>query len=115
MSDSKKRLLGYFSRILHRSELAYFISERKCLVIIESVKHFRPYLYSYFFIVETNHQALITLQRMSIMQKDPNSHFIRWSMALQEYHYKILYKKGVNNGNTDSLTRCPHKDDPPGH
>ena len=29
------------------------------------------------------------------MQKDPNSCFMRWFMALQEYHYKILYKKGV--------------------
>ena len=60
-----------------------------------------PYLYSCFFIVKTDHQALTTLQRMAIMQKDPNSHFMRWSMALQEYHYEILYKKGVNNGNTD--------------
>ena len=56
-------------------------------------------MYGRFFIVETDHQALTTLQRKVIMQKDPNSCFMRWSMALQEYHYKILYKKGVNNGN----------------
>ena len=40
---------------------------------------------------------------------------MRWSMALQEYHYEILYKKGVNNDNTDGLTRCPHEDNPLGH
>ena len=112
MPNSKERLLGYFSRILCGPELAYFALERECLAIIKLVKHFRPYLYGCFFIVETDHQALTTLQRMAIMQKDPNSRFMRWLMALQEYHYKILYKKGVNNSNTDGLTRYPHKDNP---
>ena len=115
MPDRKERPLGYFSRILRGPELAYFASEGECLAIVKSVKHFRPYLYGRFFIVETDHQALTTLQRMAIVQKDPNSRFMRWSMALQEYHYEILYKKGVNNGNTDGLTRCPHEDDLPGH
>ena len=91
MPDGKERPLGYFSRILRGPELAYFASEGECLAIVESVKHFRPYLYSRFFIVETDHQALTTLQRMVIMQKDPNSRFMRWSMALQEYYYEILY------------------------
>jgi len=71
MPDGKERPLGYFSRILHRLELAYFTSERECLAIVKSVKHFRPYLYGHFFIVETDHQALTTLQRMVIVQKDP--------------------------------------------
>ena len=73
MPDGKERPLGYFSRILHGPELAYFTSERECLAIVELVKHFRPYLYSRFFIVKTDHQALTTLQRMAIMQKDPTA------------------------------------------
>ena len=77
MPDSKERPLGYFSTILHGLELAYFALEGECLAIVKSVKHFRPYLYSCFFIVETDHQALTTLQRIAIMQKDPNSHFMR--------------------------------------
>ena len=77
MPDGKERPLGYFSRILRGPELAYFASERECLAIVKSVKHFRPYLYGHFFIVETDHQALTTLQRMAIVQKDPNSCFIR--------------------------------------
>ena len=83
MPDSNERPLSYFSRILRGPELAYFASERECLAIVKSVKHFRPYLYGCFFI---DHQALTTLQRMAIIQKDPNSRFIRWFMALQKYH-----------------------------
>ena len=64
--------------------------------------------------METDHQALTTLKKV-VMQKDPNSHFMRWAMALQEYNYQIVYKKGTANGNTDGLTRCLHINDPPGH
>ena len=61
MPDSKERPLGYFSRILHGQELAYFALERECLAIVKSVKHLRPYLYGCFFIVKMDHQALTTL------------------------------------------------------
>jgi len=61
MLDSKERPLGYFSRILRGLELAYFASEKERLAIIKSVKHFRPYLYSCFFRIETDHQALTIL------------------------------------------------------
>ena len=45
MEDGKERPLGYFSRVLRGAELVSFTLEGECLAIVESVKHFRPYLY----------------------------------------------------------------------
>jgi hypothetical protein len=41
MEDGKER---HFSRVLQGAKLAYFTSEGEFLAIVESVKHFRPYL-----------------------------------------------------------------------
>ena len=31
--------------------------------------------------------------------------FCRWALAVQEYDYSIVYRKGVSNGNADALLR----------
>jgi hypothetical protein len=31
----------------------------------------------------------------------------RWAESLQEYNFKIVYRKGTENGKADALSRCP--------
>ena len=31
----------------------------------------------------------------------------QWSLAMQEYNFKIVYHKGSSNGNADALSRLP--------
>ena len=31
----------------------------------------------------------------------------QWSLAMQEYNFKIIYRKGSSNGNADALSCCP--------
>ena len=31
----------------------------------------------------------------------------RWAKILQEYNFKIVYRKGINNRKADTLSRCP--------
>jgi hypothetical protein len=31
----------------------------------------------------------------------------RWAETLQEYNFKIVYRKGTENGKPDALSRCP--------
>ena len=33
----------------------------------------------------------------------------RWALALQEYSFTIVYRRGALNANADSLSRCSHK------
>jgi Integrase core domain. len=37
--------------------------------------------------------------------KDPSSRLMRWRLKLEEYEYKIIYKKGTKNSNADALSR----------
>jgi hypothetical protein len=31
----------------------------------------------------------------------------RWAETLQAYNFKIVYRKGTENGKADALSRCP--------
>ena len=36
-----------------------------------------------------------------------NKRQARWAEVLQEYNFKIVYRKGSANGKADALSRCP--------
>lgn len=42
---------------------------------------------------------------MVINLKDPGSRLLRWRLKLEEYDYKIEYKRGKMNSNADALSR----------
>ena len=37
----------------------------------------------------------------------------RWALAMQEYDFQIVYRKGVLNGNADALSRCSYSNETP--
>ena len=37
--------------------------------------------------------------------KDPGSRLLRWRIKLEEYDYKVVYRKGALNTNADGLSR----------
>ena len=54
--------IEFYSRSLSGSELNYTITEKECLAMVASIKHFHPYLGGGAqFIVYTDHKALISL------------------------------------------------------
>ena len=100
---TQERPIAYASRTLNSAERNYSTTEKELLAIVWGVKHFRPYLYGKKFIILTDHQPLKWLFNL----KDPNSRLMRWRIALEEYEYEILYKKGSLNCNADALSRNP--------
>ena len=62
-----------------------------------------PYLLGKLFVIITDYQPLKWLMNV----KDPSSRLMRWQMQLEEYEYKIQYKKGKSNLNADTLSRNP--------
>ncbi|XP_036142126.1 uncharacterized protein LOC118645358 [Monomorium pharaonis] len=95
--------IAYASRVLNSAEKNYSTIEKELLAITYCVNHFRPYLYGRTFTLITDHQPLTWLHRV----KDPTSRLMRWRLKLEEFDYKIVYKKGISNSNADALSRNP--------
>lgn len=93
--------IGYYSRVLNSAERNYSTIERELLSIVEVTKHFRPFIYGKPFIIETDHKPLVWLFSL----KDANSRLMKWRLRLEEFDYKILYKKGKENLVADALSR----------
>ena len=94
-------VIAYASRILSKSEWNYSVIQKECLAIVYATKQFRHYLLGRQFQLCTDHAPLqwLSAQRMEGL-------LCRWALTLQEYSFTIVYRKGVLNGNADSLSRC---------
>lgn len=83
------------------------------LSIVETTKHFRPYLYGRQFVIETDHKPLVWLFSL----KDPNSRLTKWRLRLEEFDYQIQHKMGKEHSVANALskieinTREVHLDD----
>lgn len=97
----------YYSRTLNKAEVNYSVIERELLAIVDACKKFRHYLYGRPFEIRTDHRPLVYLNNC----KDPSSRLVRWRLKLHDYDYTIAYKKGVLNGNADSLSRIVYDQD----
>lgn len=93
--------IAFYSRTLNSAERNYSTIERELLGIVENTKHFRPYIFGKQFIIETDHKPLVWLFSL----KDPNSRLVKWRLRLEEFDYKIQYKKGKENSVADALSR----------
>ena len=71
------------------------------LSICWGIEFFRPYLYGRKFTVVTDHRPLLSI----FSHKNPNSKLTRIRLELSDYHFDIIYKKGINSTNADALSR----------
>ena len=79
----------------------YSVIQKECLAIVYATKQFRHYLLGRQFQLCTDHAPLqwLSAQRMEGL-------LCRWALTLQEYSFTIVYRKGILNGNADSLSQC---------
>ena len=75
--------------------------QRECLAIVYALKQFRHYLLGRKFRLVTDHEPLqwLSAQKMQGL-------LCRWALAIQEYDFDIVYRKGSMNGNADALSRA---------
>lgn len=81
--DGKKYPVAYANRKLIEREQRYSVIEKECLAIVWALQKFQAYLYSRLFIIETDHQPLVHLQKARVL----NSQLMRWSLFLQSYNF----------------------------
>ena len=93
----------YASRKLLGREMGYSVIEIECLSIIWAIQKFESYLYGREFLLETDHQPLVYLNRAKVA----NARLMRWALALQPYRFRIIAIKGSENVGADFLSRHP--------
>ena len=102
--DGVKRVIGYASRGLKRSEQYYPAFKLEFLALKWSVtEKFNDYLYGHRFRVYTDNNPLTYV--LSSAKLDATGH--RWLAALAQYDFDIVYRPGKGNGDADALSRLP--------
>ena len=92
---------AYASRKLIQRERAYSTVEKECLAIVWAVQKFQRYIYGREFVLETDHQPLIYLNKAKVA----NPRLMRWALMLQPYRFRIEAIKGSDNVGADFLSR----------
>lgn len=93
--------VAYASRKLKNSECRYSTIEKECLAIVWAVHKFQLYLYGREFLIETDHQSLMYLNRAKVI----NARIMRWALGLQSYRYRVIAIRGKDNQGADFLSR----------
>jgi len=98
--EQEGHVVAYASRSLTAPERQYSVIQKECLAVVYALKQFRHYLLGRHFQILTDHAPLqwLSAQKMEGM-------LCRWALAIQEYDFHIVYRKGSLNANADALSR----------
>ena len=99
--DGVNHPVAYASRKLVDRERRYSVEERECLAIMWGIEKFDRYLFGKQFVIETDHCGLQYMKEGRMK----NARVMRWSLALQNYCFRVNYIKGCNNVISDYLSR----------
>ena len=94
--------VAFASRKLLAREKVYAAIEKECLGLVWAVKKFQTYLYGTEFLLQTDHQPLIYINKT----KFDNPRVMRWALALQPHRFRICSIKGTDNVGADYLSRA---------
>ena len=100
-ADGSEWVVGYGSRTLSKSERNYCVTRRELLVMVNFVKHFRPYLLGRKFTLRTDHGALKWLQSF----ESSEGQMARW--LERDFDFVVVHRKGKKHLNADALSRLP--------
>lgn len=107
-SSGDRRALEFYSAGLSPAQEKYAAGELETWGIVAAIRKWRTYLRAARkIVIITDHNPLTWLRR----QKDPRNKFARWLLELESYDYQIEYRRGVDNGAADFLSRIPAQRD----
>ncbi|GFW28909.1 retrovirus-related Pol polyprotein from transposon 297 [Trichonephila clavipes] len=91
----------YLSKKFSEVEKRYCTTEKECASIVFAIKRLHYYLDGNSFLVMTDHNPLVWLNR----NVRSNPRLMRWALALQPYNFRIVHRSGKSHKNADSLSR----------
>lgn len=102
--EGQKFPVQYISQKMKPAEINYSTIEKECLAIIVGCRKLRYYLVARPFVILTDHQPLLYLNKY---KSSPNPRLMRWSLQLTEFQFTMQPIKGSVNYGADFLSRCP--------
>jgi len=102
---AKHHIIACYSHRFSPTEQRYPVREKELYAMWWGVKKSKHYLYMRHFIIQTDHQSLMYVNK-SLRDFD-NPRVIRWLNYLAGYDYTVAYIKGVTNVVADALSRRP--------
>src|SRR5678815_3045050 len=99
----RKRVIAYVSKAFSMTERKYSTIERELAALRFCLKSLRPFLYGVKFVVRTDHQPLVYLQRM----RSVDSRLARTLEDLSDFDYVVEYVPGERNVIADLMSRMP--------
>ncbi|GFW67622.1 retrovirus-related Pol polyprotein from transposon 297 [Trichonephila clavipes] len=91
----------YLSNKFSEVEKCYCTTKKECASIVFAIKRLHYYLDGNSFLVMTDHNPLVWLNR----NVSSNPRLMRWALALQPYNFRIVHRSGKSHKNADSLSR----------
>ena len=101
LSNMNDRPIAFTSKMLNKAEKNYSTIEKELLAMVWAIRHFRSYLHGRKFQLYTDHRPLVYLFTLT----DPSSRLTKFRLALEEYDFDVIYKKGSENVVADALSR----------
>nr|GFA88909.1 reverse transcriptase domain-containing protein [Tanacetum cinerariifolium] len=93
--------IHYASKTMNDAESNYTTTKKEMLAVVYAFEKFRSYLIMNKSIVHTDHSA----RKYLFVKKDAKARLLRWVLLLQEFDFKVLDTKGVENLVADHLSR----------
>nr|GEV97296.1 reverse transcriptase domain-containing protein [Tanacetum cinerariifolium] len=93
--------IHYANKTMTDAESNYTTTKKEMLVVVCAFEKFQSYLIMNKSIVHTDHFTLKYL----FAKKDAKARLLRWVLLLQEFDFKVLDTKGVENLVADHLSR----------
>jgi hypothetical protein len=100
-----ERNIAYFSRKMKPNEINFSVIEKEGLAILECCLKWAQIIYGYPVKVRTDHRALEFLESVA----KHNARIARWRVILSSFDLKTEYRRGLENGNADALTRIEYE------
>ena len=101
--NDHEKVIYYASKCLKPRERNLSACERECLAIVWALNKFKELIFGQPIIVITDSSALTYLDNM----KGKSAKLTRWSLMMEEFDVKIIYRPGKENTVADALSRAP--------
>lgn len=94
--------VAYFSQTTNSAESKYHSYELEMLAVVRAIKQFHLYLYGLRFTIITDCNALV----YAMNKVNLNPRIARWTLALQDYDFKVMHRSGNKMQHVDALSRA---------